>query len=97
MLGLKGNHGTLHEEARLYFGAPALLASCAYHKVVDKACGAVEIREYWQTDDIAWFCRRKEWKGPSSIVMTRNTIVGGDKTTRETRYFITHKEPAVGR
>jgi predicted transposase YbfD/YdcC len=88
MLGLKGNQGSLREDDGLYFDDPALLAGCAYHKAVDKARGAVEIREYWQTDDVAWLWQRKEWKGLSSLVMTRNTIVKGDKTTTETRYFI---------
>ena len=47
MLGLKGNQGTLHEDVKLYFGDPELRSGCAYHKVVDKAHSAVEIREYW--------------------------------------------------
>ena len=88
VLGLKGNQGTLHGDVKLYFGDPGLLAGCAYHKVVDKAHGAVQIREYWQTGDVAWLCQRKDWKGLSSIVMTRNTTIRGDKTTTDTRYFI---------
>jgi predicted transposase YbfD/YdcC len=63
VLGLKGNQETLHEDVRQYFEAPQLLAGCAYHKVVDKARGAVEIREYWQTDDIAWLSQKEAWKG----------------------------------
>jgi len=88
VLGLKGNQGTLHEEVVLYFDDPTLLAGCAYHKVVDKAHGAVEIREYWQTDDIAWLQQRKEWSGLTSIVMTKNTIVTAGDTKTEERYFI---------
>ena len=78
VLGLKGNQGTLHGDVKLYFGDPGLLAGCAYHKAVDKAHGAVEIREYWQAGDVAWLCQRKGWKGLSSIVMTRNTTVRGE-------------------
>jgi len=88
VLGLKGNQGTLHEDAVQYFADPQLLAGCAYHKVVDKARGAVEIREYWQTDDIAWLPQKKAWVGLNSIIMTKNTIIKGDTTTEETRYFI---------
>ena len=81
MLGLKGKQGTLHEDAGLYFDDPALRAGCAYHK-------AVETREYWQTDDIAWLQQGKAWAGLTSLIMTRNTIVKGDTTTTEARYFI---------
>jgi predicted transposase YbfD/YdcC len=88
MLGLKGNQGTLHEDVGLYFSDPRLLAGCAYHKTLDKAHGAVEIREYWQTSDIAWLPQRKAWAGLASIVMTKNTIIKGEDTTTETRYFI---------
>jgi predicted transposase YbfD/YdcC len=88
ILGLKGNQGTLHEDVKQYFDDPKLLAGCAYHKVVDKARSAVEIREYWQTDDIAWLQQRKTWAGLTSIVMTKNTIIKGDDTTTEKRYFI---------
>jgi predicted transposase YbfD/YdcC len=88
ILGLKGNQGTLHEDVKLYFDDPKLLAGCTYHKVVDKARSAVEIREYWQTDDIAWLQQKKTWTGLTSIIMTKNTIIKGDDTTTEKRYFI---------
>jgi len=88
MLGLKGNQGALHEDVGLYFSDPELRAGCAYHKVVDKARSAVEIREYWQTADIAWLPARNAWAGLASIVMTRNTVIKGGVTTTETRYFI---------
>ena len=88
LLGLKGNQGTLHEDVRGYFSDSRLLSGCAYHKAVDKAHSAVEIREYWQTDDIAWLVQGKAWAGITSIVMTKNTIHKGDSITSETRYFI---------
>ena len=88
MLGLKGNQGTLHEDVALYFGDPKLRAGCAYHKVVDKARSAVEIREYWQTTDVAWLPARNAWAGLTSMVMTQNTIIKDDVATAETRYFI---------
>ena len=47
MLGLKGNQVTLYEDVKVYCGDPKLRSGCAYHKVVDKAHSAVEIREYW--------------------------------------------------
>jgi predicted transposase YbfD/YdcC len=88
VLGLKKNQGTLREDTEQYFDDPKLRAGCAYHRVVDKAHGAVEIREYWQTDDIGWLHQRKAWAGLSSLVMTKNTIIRGGDTAAETRYFI---------
>ena len=88
MLSLKGNQGTLHEDVALYFSDPHLRAGCAYHNVVDKAHSAVEIREYWQTTDIAWLDTKKAWVGLTSLVMTQNTIIKDDAATTETRYFI---------
>jgi predicted transposase YbfD/YdcC len=88
MLALKGNQGTLHEDVKQYFDDAHLRSLCAYHKVVEKAHGAVETREYWQTDDIAWLEQGKAWAGLASIVMTKNTIVRGGDTVTEERYFI---------
>ena len=55
---------------------------------MDKAHGAVEARECWQTDDMAWLQKGKAWAGLSSIAMTKNTAVRGGDTATEVRYFI---------
>lgn len=79
---------SLYKDVELYFNDSQLLSKCAYTKTVEKARGAIEKREYWQTDDIAWLSQRKKWIGLRSIAMTRNTITKDDVTTTETRYFI---------
>ena len=88
LISLKRNQGTLHDDVQRYFSDPELLAGCAYHKKFDKAHSASEIREYWQTDDIAWLEQKKQWPGFSTIAMTKNTIIKGDTITTEVRYFI---------
>jgi len=89
VLALKGNQGTLHEDVRLYFEDPELLAGCAYSKTLEKARSSMERREYWQTDDISWLSQKKDWAGIKSIAMTRNTITKSDgTTTAQVRYFI---------
>jgi predicted transposase YbfD/YdcC len=88
VLALKGNQGTLHDDVRLYFSDKEFQNKCAYHKTIEKARGGIEKREYWQTDDIGWLPQKKEWVGLKTIAMTRNTITKGEKTTVETRYFI---------
>lgn len=86
---LKANQGNLLEEVKLYFSEPEFLAKCAYKKSVEKARGRIEKREYWQTEDIAWISRKKEWKGLKSIVLTRNAITGKEgESTIEERYYI---------
>jgi len=93
VLTLKANQGTLFDDTKFYFDDKELLAKCAYHKTIEKARGGVEIREYWQTDDIGWLSQKKDWAGLKTIAMTRNTITKKDKTTIETRYFISSLLP----
>ena len=88
VLALKGNHGNLHEDVKIYFEDADFRAGCAYTRTAEKARSSVEIREYWQTEDIAWLADKKDWVKLKSVVMARNTITKGDKTTVETRYFI---------
>ena len=88
VLALKGNQGNLYDDVRLYFSDPKLVANCGYTKTMEKARSAVEKREYWQTEDIAWLAQKKDWAGLKSIAMTRNTITKDGRETTETRYFI---------
>lgn len=89
VLALKGNQGTLHEDVKLYFEDPDLLAGCSYSKSLEKARSSLEKREYWQTDDILWLSQKQDWAGMQSIAMTKNTITKNDGTvTTEVRYFI---------
>jgi predicted transposase YbfD/YdcC len=88
VLALKGNQGTLYDDVKLYFSDVDLLAGCSYTKVIEKARGGIEKREYWQTDDISWLSQKEKWSGLTSIAMTKNTITKNDVTTIEERYFI---------
>jgi predicted transposase YbfD/YdcC len=88
VLALKGNQGGLYDDVKLYFEDNELLNKCEYHKTREKARGGIELREYWQTDNIGWLTQKKDWAGLKSIAMTRNTIVKNGKTTTQTRYFI---------
>ena len=88
VLGLKGNQETLHDDVKLYFADGDFLKTCDYHYTIEKARGGVEKREYWQTDNILWLTQKSKWAGLKTIGMTKNTIYKNDKTTEETRYFI---------
>jgi len=88
VLGLKGNQGILHEDARLYFEDKELLGKCHYTTKTEKARGGIEKREYWVTTDVAWLSQLSNWTGLKSIGMTRNTISKNGKTTVNDRLFI---------
>ena len=78
VLALKANQKKLHLEASICFEDPEFLAKCQYHKTTEKARGALEVREYWQSEDISSLSGRKDWAGLRSIVMTKNTITKDD-------------------
>ena len=88
LLALKRNQSNLYEDVRLFFEDSDMLSGCAYTKTVEKARSGIEKREYWQSEDIAWLARKKDWAGLKSIAMTRNTIIKNGVETSETRYFI---------
>ena len=88
VLTLKKNHGNMYEDVEEYFSDSNLLSKCAYTKIVEKARGGIEIREYWQTADTQWLYGKKEWAGLTTLAMTRNTTIKDGKETKETRYFI---------
>ena len=88
VLALKKNQETLFDDVKLYFDDSGLLTLCAYEKITEKARGGIEEREYWQTEDISWLTQKKDWAGLKSIAMTKNTVTKNNKTTTETRYFI---------
>ena len=89
---LKGNQGTLHEDVHLYLSDPevkqALQASGQYKRTEEKARGQLEIREYYQTEEISWLNCKKEWKGLKSIGMEEKTIRKDGIEKKEYRYFI---------
>ena len=92
-LALKGNQSSLHDDVRDYFADDELCDKIkkngAYKLTREKAHSQVEVREYYQTEDINWLSQRKNWKGLKSIGMERKTIEHRDGTiTVDYRYFI---------
>ena len=92
VLALKRNQNSLYEDVQEYFSdeefQKRIRASGNYKKTQEKAHGQVEIREYYQTEDIKWLSQKKNWKGLSSIVMEKKTIEKDGKRRIEYRYFI---------
>lgn len=92
VLSLKGNQKNLYEDVKEYFEnrefQKEIENSGAYKKTIEKAHGQIEIREYYQTEDIKWLEQKKEWKGIKSIIMERSTLEKSGERTEEYRYFI---------
>ena len=92
VLALKGNQKNLYEDVKEYFDNEEFRREIektgAYKKTMEKAHNQIEIREYYQTEDIKWLSQKKEWKGLKSIAMERKTIEKNGEERYEYRYFI---------
>ena len=74
VLALKANQKTLHTETSRCFEDSVFLSKCQYHKTVQRARGALELREYWQSKDLSRLSTKGDWLGLKTIVMTKNTV-----------------------
>lgn len=85
VLALKGNHSTLHEEVAEFIQQNQ--ADFMKSEDVDCGHGRVETRECVATEVIDWL-GELQFPGQKSIFAINSTRVMNDKTTQETRYFI---------
>ena len=89
IFSLKGNHGTLHEEVKLFMDdAIANSGSYDYSCDTDGGHGRVEIRNVWYSENVRWIQDLKQWTGLSSLVAVESQRIIGDKVSTERRYFI---------
>ena len=86
VLSLKGNQGSLHEDVATYFTSS--LSPDVAVEAYDGGHGRIETRSVRVTDDIAWLKERHEWSGLRSIVAVTAKRELSDKTSDETRYFL---------
>jgi len=99
VLALKGNQGTLEEDAALFFSDPVLAADCPCHEDTASGHGRIEERTV-RAADAAWLAERHpEWKGLASIVAVtaRRTIKKTGQTSTETRLYISSLPPDPAR
>ena len=90
VLALKGNQGTLYEDVKMFLqdNKEELKRNRNYYRTIEKAHSQIEIREYYQTEDIKWLSQKKNWKGLKSIGMEEKTIQKNGKEEKEYRYYI---------
>jgi predicted transposase YbfD/YdcC len=83
-LGLKGNQGTLEDEAIYLFEKKA---SFNFHEEYDKGHGRVEIRKCWSTNAPSWF-KKQGWQDLNSISMIESERIIKGKSSFEQRIYI---------
>ena len=92
IFGLKGNHGTLHEDVKLFLDDAIdkgfKETQHDFHKTVDGGHGRIETHSIWCTNQIEWLQDRSAWAGFRSIAVVESERTEKGKTTVERRYFI---------
>ena len=92
LLSLKGNQGTLHQDVKLFFES-ANTCPPVGHVSYDGGHGRIETRSVRATSAIDWLKKdHAHWSKLTSIIAVTATRECKDKTTEETRYFITSME-----
>jgi len=88
LLSLKGNQGTLHQDVKLYFESANTCPPIG-HTSYDGGHGRIETRIVRATADIKWLTKdHSHWPKLTSIIAVTAIRECKDKTTEETRYFI---------
>lgn len=94
ILALKGNHGKLHSAVKLRFAdlqaSPEAIAHTTF-STTERNRGRLETRRTTCVEDLAFLCpeERGKWKHLRGVVQIESERTIGDKTTRETRYYLT--------
>ena len=88
IFSLKGNQESLSDDVKLYF-EDTKLKKTSHHIDYDKDHGRIETRECWVVNDCLWLREmHPKWGTIKSIIKIESTRELKNKTTRETRYYI---------
>ena len=97
VFGLKGNQGLLHKEVKACFVEEqnSNLKEETHHffEESEKSHGRSDVRKYWVLKAPMRLHRFEKWKQLTTIGMVQRISTVGDKTTSDTRYFISSIEP----
>lgn len=92
VLALKGNHGTLHDDVKLYLDSimDKQLKDVAHEttETIEKDHGRIEERRYLVTENIEWLPNKELWKNLKSIGVVESKRHVGDEVSAERRYYI---------
>ncbi|MGH7224389.1 MAG: ISAs1 family transposase [Gemmataceae bacterium] len=93
ILALKGNQGSLREDVEIFVDEQKTRgfvdAAVTIHKTVDGDHGRIETRKYTAFHEVEWLQARHKWPGLKGVIMVESQREIGDKTERETRFYIT--------
>lgn len=96
VLALKGNQGNLHEDVQAMFVDAQETGfrdiGHDFDQTTSEGHGRIEIRRHWTISEpelIAHLDPDDKWAGLRSVGMVESERQVGDKTTTETRYYIT--------
>ena len=78
----------IHEVSLIEEEKETIKKQGGYKRTIEKAHGQIEIREYYQTENIRWIGKKKDWKGLKSIGMEEKTIQSEEGERKEYRYYI---------
>jgi predicted transposase YbfD/YdcC len=88
VISLKGNQGTLHDDVVTYFKDEKVLERSLISEENDKGHGRIEQRIAYSFEEIDWLKKEHLWPGLKSIGMVATTIIKGNKTLEEKRFYI---------
>jgi predicted transposase YbfD/YdcC len=94
LFSLKGNQGTIHNEVVEFFEDERKTQFKNINhdtwETTEKGHGRIEERFYLQTEEVDWMEDKGKWKNLKSIgfVDAKRTIIIKEKTSEETRYFL---------
>ena len=93
ILALKGNQSSLQEDVRLLAAEQRANGfkdtKISQHQTIDADHGRIETRDITVIHDVGWLRERHDWPGLNGVVIVESQRETGDKTERETRFYIT--------
>ncbi len=93
VLALKGNQGSLREDVELFVAEQKATAfkdtKISRDETVDGDHGRIETRTVTVIHDVDWLQERHKWPGLKAVVIVESIREIGDKSERETRFYIT--------
>jgi predicted transposase YbfD/YdcC len=99
VLALKGNQGTAFAEIKSFLDDAVSRAdkSLAFLETTDKGHGRLEVRRYWQSEQIGWFADKDQWEGLRSVGLVEGVREVNGKRTVERRYYLSSLPVGVER
>ncbi len=94
VLALKGNQGSLHDDARVFVAEQEAIdfkdSTVSRDRSVDADHGRIETRDVTVIHDVAWLQDRHAWPGLKGIVLVKSCReIDCSRIERETRLYIT--------